>query len=90
MGKRREKGERKEERKEREGKKWKREKRKAGKEKRGKKEKRGREREKEGTNVGERQGRTALGDYSKITWRVPTTTMTVLKNWRIMTLGIIT
>ena len=36
------------------------------------------------TNVGERQGRTALGDYSKITWRVSTTTMTALRNWRNM------
>lgn len=41
------------------------------------------------TNVGERQGRTALDDYSKITWRGPTLTMTALKNWRIMTLGTI-
>ena len=43
----------------------------------------------ERTNVGERQGRTALGDYSKITWCGPTLTMTALKNWRNMTLGII-
>ena len=47
------------------------------------------ERERKGTNVGERQGQTALGDYSKITWRVPTTTMTALKNWRITILKVI-
>lgn len=40
-------------------------------------------------NVGERQGRTALGDYSKITWRIPTMTMAAPKNWRIMSLGTI-
>lgn len=49
----------------------------------------GGERRKERANVGERQGRTALGDYSKITWRGPTLTMTALKNWRIMTLKVI-
>lgn len=76
-------GKGKEERKERKG----RERKKEGEKKEGV-EKKGRGKRKR-TNVGERQGRTALDDYSKITWRGPTLTMTALKNWRIMTLGII-